>query len=405
MRHRFFLPIRQFPLPSFVLVLAMLFIGLQGTPAYAQYSCPYNVSGMSTWAVSTTPLAKLNSVGIGQSYGVVATATGSGSPYCQNAGAGNRLGTQVYFMLGSNDTLTASGYWPSGVAGVEFKVSVYYTPYNGTQGWYEVKNKVSAPAGITAATLVPDSYSCADSGVGVTCYFNSRHDWRIEAIRTGTTPAGTTSLALGERALNASVRHYDTITSFNTSGAIYQDGAIYTIRQFSAGSIPFANPADCTADPSSPNPGSIDMKPAVVRWADFSSNTDGFKVNPEWTPVKLSVACSGSAQIRFSAADATTAAPNADALGRLVNASNIGANTGVQIFYKTTGDASCSGAPNLAGGTPLQLNKTQPVVLDRGTGTAATVNLCARYYTTASTDAALTKGAVTSTLRYTFAYE
>jgi type 1 fimbria pilin len=165
-----------------------------------------------------------------------------------------------------------------------------------------------------------------------------------------------------------------------------------------------ATPASCSAVGFTGS-SAVTMNPPSVAWADFSVSTGGVLVNPSWTPVTLAISCTSAATINFYASDPTAGAPNEESLGMLINSSNTSGNAGIQVYLKLAGDASCNGAPELTNGTRLHFRASPPFVYNLGTATGATLNFCARYYTRATSDAALTKGAVTSRMNYTFAYE
>lgn len=259
--------------------------------------------------------------------------------------------------------------------------------------------------------------SCSYSGGGATGngsyyrlpeYFHKTWIYELIAYRLTSNPVAGTFLISPNFLPQVKVK--GTWNYYYGAGQIATSADLYCIGCTASGGTPptVTNPATCSISSALQNQ-TVTMNPATVTWNDFTLTADTTKVNTAWTPFKIQLGCDyATVAARFYASDATVASANANASGRLINSSNTSGNVGVQVFYKSNTDATCttSGA-NLASGTAVSLNKTNPVRVTSlaSTSTAPYQNFCARYYTTAATESALSIGAVTATMSYTFEYE
>ncbi|MEG1467758.1 MAG: fimbrial protein [Hafnia sp.] len=170
-------------------------------------------------------------------------------------------------------------------------------------------------------------------------------------------------------------------------------------------------PANCTI--ITENPKLVTLQPFPIRWTDFTQSQSAgtlIKANEQWTPFTLELSCDKSVKATLYASDATISrAPAADAWGKLINSADAGSNVGVQIYYKTEADKTCTNSSSgVINGLPLELNRTNTKrisVAGANSSIRPFQSFCARYYTTATSNDNLSIGTVTATMAYTFEYE
>lgn len=341
------------------------------------------------WSLSSTPLKSPSSANIGDSLGIVATASVNNSITCEmDMPSPARLSMIPYYAAASGSP--QAPYFASNVSGVAYKLTVGSKQVNAIA-------TATKPFNYYSNNIDGSLVSCFSNSVGTTCSTTQSVTWTLEAIKVGNVTAGQT-LSTGSLPI-AYLRHYD---SFST-GASPQNNEqlspafpenwryVYKISGVngSGNMPPFGSPGTCSITPGTE---SFTINLPTVKAADFASGTYGYLVAGA-TPFNIQVNCSGDTggTLKLSARDPNGSTHSFGVLNPATG--NQSSNVRVQFLF----DAQCQYGLPL--GDPSRYAEIKTFT---GAPTNTTIPVCARY---AVTDGTKPKsGAVKAQMIYTVSY-
>lgn len=394
----------------------LLLLALLPASAQAAYQCRYddNTSTLrnTPWTWSGQPLRVPTDVSVGQSLGVIATASFTNAisiQYCQHHNGftygpiGNRIANKYLQVMSSyilaSGTADANGYFvPTGVQGIALRVTMTSSKKysNGVQVRPNAQLAWDLPRDVINPIGFNDSnsyfYHCnwirstpADNQNGNTCYWNpyeQDHRFTVEAIRTGDVPAGAaiTSAMLPQ----VEWRHQDQYTTNAQGASAYATQIAYRLGGATGGSPPsIPAPKTCTVTSGSANQ-TVTLR--TVRVSDFSGSPT--VAGP--TPFNIVLDCSGAGGAMSLAMTDSSGATND--FGMLNSSGGTARNVRIQVRR----GADCSGNMPLAGANA-----------DAGTVPAGTrqytIPMCARYIQPGG--ASPTAGTISGRVTYVITYQ